>query len=77
MYAATIGQNSSATTEDYAPYMQQLNDALNTASSSLSAIKSTRAVVERQSDSDVANLVAGIVTVRSTCLLCLDRDPTN
>jgi hypothetical protein len=63
-YAATIGQNSSATTDDYAPYMQQLNDALNTASSSLATIQSKRAVVERQSDSDVATLVAGIITVR-------------
>jgi hypothetical protein len=64
MNAATIGKNSSATTADYAPYMAQLNEALTTASSSLSTIKSTRAIVGRQSESEIATTVAGIITVR-------------
>jgi hypothetical protein len=63
MYAETVGKNSSSTTADYAPYIQQLNDALTTASASLSTIKSTRAVVERQSETEIASLVAGIVSV--------------
>jgi hypothetical protein len=63
--AATVGKNSSATTADYAPYMAQLNDALTTASSSLSTIKSTRAIVGRQSQSEIATTVAGVVSVRA------------
>jgi hypothetical protein len=65
MHVATVGKNSSATTADYAPYMQQLNDALTTASSSLSTIKSTRAIVERQSETEIATTVAGVVSVRA------------
>jgi hypothetical protein len=65
MYAATVGKNSSATTADYAPYMAQLNDALTTASSSLSTIKSTRALIGRQSETEIATTVASIVSVRT------------
>ncbi|KAF7296341.1 hypothetical protein HMN09_01104200 [Mycena chlorophos] len=55
----SLSKGGNATDANLAPLIENVVDALNTASSSMSGLSSSR---KRQSDSDIASLVAGIVT---------------
>jgi hypothetical protein len=68
-YAATTGQNPNATTDDFTASMADLSAALQTATASLSAIQPDSVTSKRQTESDVATLVADIVTVSGVLLV--------
>ncbi|KAF5387506.1 hypothetical protein D9757_006533 [Collybiopsis confluens] len=58
----STGQAGNASDANVTPLINDLTTALNTASSSLTALQTSSRKSRRQSDDDIANLVAGIVT---------------
>ncbi|KAJ4475662.1 hypothetical protein J3R30DRAFT_579589 [Lentinula aciculospora] len=58
----SIGQSGNASDATVTPLIDGLVTALNTASSSLASLQTSSRKARRQSDDDIANLVAGILT---------------
>lgn len=70
-----IAASGNATEENITPLIGDLVSALNTASGSLSGLSaSSVALTKRQSDSDIATLVASIIT-ESHCIPCFFDNP--
>ncbi|KIK58218.1 hypothetical protein GYMLUDRAFT_202684 [Collybiopsis luxurians FD-317 M1] len=57
-----IGQAGNASDANVTPLINDLTAALDTASSSLTSLQTSSRKARRQSDDDIANLVAGIIT---------------
>ncbi|KAJ3740560.1 hypothetical protein DFH05DRAFT_1581627 [Lentinula detonsa] len=58
----SVGQSGNASDTTVTPLINELNTALNTATSSLAALQTSSRKARRQSDDDIATLVAGILT---------------
>ncbi|KAJ4469046.1 hypothetical protein C8J55DRAFT_479989 [Lentinula edodes] len=58
----SVGQSGIASDATVTPLINELITALNTATSSLASLQTSSRKARRQSDDDIANLVAGIIT---------------
>ncbi|GAW00228.1 sc15 protein [Lentinula edodes] len=58
----SVGQSGIASDATVTPLINELTTALNTASSSLASLQTSSRKARRQSDDDIANIVAGIIT---------------